>query len=114
MMTSILSPVEMDYDIAIIQDMEMVRGEAHSTGSLDICLYSQVCSRPPVNRIPGRNLPKKDAMMSKASPRPGLMTLLKTIEGRTRHYRSHGALIFVYNCDASPCSNQYHLGLNPH
>ena len=72
MMTSILSPVEMDYDIAIIQDMEMVRGEAHSTGSLDICLYSQVCSRPPVNRILGRKLPKKDAMMSEASPRPGL------------------------------------------
>ena len=39
MMTSIRSPVERDYAIAIIQDMEMVRGEAHSTDSLDICLY---------------------------------------------------------------------------
>ena len=31
MMTSILSPVERDYAIAIILDMEMVREEAHGT-----------------------------------------------------------------------------------
>ena len=36
MMTSILSPVGRDYAIAIIQDMEMVRGEAHGTDCLGL------------------------------------------------------------------------------
>ena len=41
MMTSILSPVEKDYVVAIIQDMEMVRGEAHGTDCLYLNLNTQ-------------------------------------------------------------------------
>ena len=36
MMTSILSPVERDCGITIIQDTEMVRGETHGTDCLDL------------------------------------------------------------------------------
>ena len=61
MMTSILSPVERDYAIAIIQDMEMVRREAHGTDCLGLALDSQVYSNRPVNRIPSWKLSMKDA-----------------------------------------------------
>ena len=40
MMTSILSPVERDYGITIIQDTEMVRGETHGKDCLDLKLDS--------------------------------------------------------------------------
>ena len=43
-----------------------------------------------------------------------VMTLLKTIEGQTRQYRSHVILIVVYVFNASPSSNQFHLGLVSH
>ena len=90
MMTSILSPVEGDYAIAIIQDMEMARGEAHGTDCLYLYLDSQVCAQPPVYRIPSRKLTKKDAMYERSLTMAGtVITLLKTIEGSTRQYRSH-------------------------
>ena len=115
MMTSILSPVEMDYDIAIIQDMEMVRGDAHSTDSPDICLYSQVCSRPPSQQDPRQGASKEGCHDERSLTAAGtVMTLLKTIEGQTRQYRSHVRLIVVYVLNASPSSNQFHLGLLSH
>ena len=43
-----------------------------------------------------------------------VMTLLKTIEGQTRQYHSHVRLIVVYVFNASPSSNQFHLGLVSH
>ena len=58
MMTSILSPVERDYAITIIKDMEMVRGEAHSTDSLYLILDCQVYAQPPVYSLQD---PKQEA-----------------------------------------------------
>ena len=79
MMTSILSPVGRDYAIAIIQDMEMVRGEAHGTDCLGLGLDSKVCSERPVNRIQSWKLSMKDealhegcSRMSEASPGAGV------------------------------------------
>ena len=68
----VVSILERDYTIAIFHFKEMVRGETHSTDWLGLYLISKVSSKPPHYRIPSRKLSKKDAMMSEASPRPGL------------------------------------------